>query len=340
MRTLRSLIAFCLVLAGLAPTAFGEGYHVTGKFKIGGEGGWDYLIADSEGRRLYVSHGGQVEVLDLDSGEVVGKVADTPGVHGIAVASDLGRGFVSCGRSSTVKIFDLKTLQPLGEAATGKNPDAIVYDPASKRVFAFNGGSSSATALDAASGKVDGTIDLGGRPEFAAPDGAGHVFVNLEDKSAVVRLDSKKLTAGSQWPLAPCEEPSGMAIDAKHHRLFIGCSNKMMGVMDSQNGHVVATVPAGDGVDANGFDPGTGLAFSSNGDGSLTVVHEDSPEKFTLVENAKTVRGARTMALDVKTHRVLLSCAEYGPTPAPTTERPRPRPPVLPGTFGILVLSQ
>jgi DNA-binding beta-propeller fold protein YncE len=340
MKHPRISIALCLVTAGIALTAAAGGYHVTGKFKVGGEGGWDYLTADSAARRLYVSHAAQVEVLDLDSGEVVGKIADTPGVHGIAIAPESGRGFVSCGRTANVKIFDLKTLKPVGEAATGKNPDAIIYDPVSRRVFAFNGGSASATAIDAADGKVAGTIELGGRPEFATADGAGHVFVNVEDKSEVVRVDSKNLTAGSHWPLAPCEEPSGMAIDARHHRLFIGCSNKMMAVMDSENGHVVTTLPIGDGVDANGFDPGTGLAFSSNGDGTLTVVHEDSPDKFSVLENAKTVRGARTMALDTKTHHVLLSTAEYGPAPAPTADRPRPRPPVLPGSFAILVMGQ
>jgi DNA-binding beta-propeller fold protein YncE len=329
-----------LTIAANVAGAPAGGYHVKTKYKIGGEGGWDYAIADSDARRLYVSHGTQVEVLDLDSGAVVGKVADTPGVHGIAIASDLGRGFVSDGRTNKVTIFDLKTLHTTGEAATGKNPDAIIYDPASKRVFTFNGGSANATAIDAAKGTVAGTIELGGRPEFATADGEGHVYVNLEDKSAVVAIDSRNLTAGEKWPLAPCEEPSGMALDAKHHRLFIGCSNKMMAVVNAENGKVLATPATGDGVDANGFDPGTGLAFSSNGEGTLTVVHEDSPDKFSVVENVKTVRGARTMALDLKTHNVLLPCAEYGPAPAPTADRPHPRPAVLPGTFAILVVGK
>jgi DNA-binding beta-propeller fold protein YncE len=337
---MRSSVVLLLMMAATLAGAPAGGYHVKTKFKIGGEGGWDYAIADSDARRLYVSHGTQVEVLDLDSGAVVGKIADTPGVHGIAIASDLGRGFVSDGRTNKVTIFDLKTLHTTGEAATGKNPDAIIYDPASKRVFTFNGGSANATAIDAAKGTVAGTIDLGGRPEFATADGEGHVYVNLEDKSAVVAIDSRNLTAGEKWPLAPCEEPSGMALDAKHHRLFIGCSNKMMAVVNAENGKVLATPATGDGVDANGFDPGTGLAFSSNGEGTLTVVHEDSPDKFSVVENVKTVRGARTMALDLKTHNVLLPCAEYGPAPAPTADRPRPRPAVLPGTFAILVVGK
>jgi DNA-binding beta-propeller fold protein YncE len=323
----------------LAAASVGS-YHVKTKFKIGGEGGWDYLIADSDARRLYVSHGSQVEVLDLDSGAVVGKIPDTPGVHGIALAPELNRGFVSDGRANKVTIFDLKTLKTTGEAATGKNPDAIIYDPASKRVFTFNGGSADATAIDAATGNVAGTIALGGRPEFATADGEGHVYANIEDKSTVVAIDSRQLTAGDPWPLAPCEEPSGMAIDQKNHRLFIGCHNKMMAVLDARNGKVVATPPIGDGVDANGFDPATGLAFSSQGDGTLTVVHEDSPDKFSVVQNVQTQRGARTMALDLKTHNVLLSIAEYGPAPAPTADRPRPRPSIVPGTFAILVVAQ
>jgi DNA-binding beta-propeller fold protein YncE len=332
MRWTALLLTTVVSVAAAAPAG---GYHVAKKLPIGGEGGWDYLIADSDARRLYVSHGTQVEVLDLDSGAVVGKVPDTPGVHGIALAPEINRGFVSAGRANKVKIFDLKTLAVLGEVETGQNPDCIIYDPASKRVFAFNGQSGDATAIDAAAGTVAGTIKLGGKPEFATADGQGNVFVNIEDKSTVVRIDSRKLAAGDPWPLAPCEEPSGMAIDRPHHRLFIGCGNKLMAVVNAENGKVITTLPIGDGVDANGFDPGTGLAFSSNGEGTLTVVHEDSPDRFSVVENAKTVRGARTMTLDLKTHNVLLSIAEYGPAEAGGR-----RPPIKPGTFGILVVSR
>jgi DNA-binding beta-propeller fold protein YncE len=316
------------------------GYHVITKYQIGGEGGWDYATADSEGRRLYVSHGMQVEVLDLDSGTVLNTIKDTPGVHGIAIAADLNRGFISAGRANKVKIFDLKTLKTTGEAATGRNPDAIIYDQASKRVFAFNGGTANATVIDGRTGNVDGTIALGGRPEFAAADGAGNVYVNLEDKSAVVKIDSQQMNAGEKWPLAPCEEPSGMAIDANKHRLFIGCSNKMMAVMNAENGKVITTLPIGQGVDANGFDPGTGLAFSSNGDGTLTVVKEDKPDKYKVVENIKTQRGARTMALDLKTHNVLLPVADFGPAPEPSADQPRPRPAIMAGSFAVLVVGQ
>ncbi len=308
-------------VASAAPTS--ASYHLIKKIALGGAG-WDYLTLDSAARRLYISRANRVIVLDVDTGVVVGEIPDTRGVHGIAIAPEVNRGFTSNGRSSTVTIFDLKTLRVLGQVKTGGNPDAIVYDPVSRRVFTFNGTSADATAIEAASGAVAGSIALGGRPEFAAADGSGRIYVNLEDKSAVVVLDSREVAVKSRWPLAPCEEPSGMAIDKEHRRLFIGCSNRMMAVMDAANGRVLATLPIGGGVDANAFDPGTGLAFSSNGEGTLTVVREDSPQKFTVLENVVTQRGARTMALDLKTHNVFLATAQFGPPPAPTPERPHP----------------
>jgi DNA-binding beta-propeller fold protein YncE len=355
MRTfcLRSLLVALITLAVTilvapgfwpAPVAAGEGpfggYHLLKKVVLGGEGFWDYLSIDSDGRRLYISRGTRVMVVDADSFEKVGEIPNTEGVHGIAIAPDVGRGFTSNGRAGTVTIFDLKTLKVLGEAKTGENPDAIIYDPASHRVFTFNGRSSDSTAIDAADGKVAGTISLGGRPEFAAADGNGQVYVNLEDKSMVAVLDSSGLSVKNKWPLAPCEEPSGMAIDRAHHRLFIGCHNQMMAVMDADNGRIVATPPIGRGVDANRFDSETGLAFSSNGDGTLTVVHEDSPEKFSVVENVQTQRGARTMEIDPKTHRVFLVTAEFGPPPPATAEQPRPRPTMVPGSFTLLVFER
>ena len=278
-------------------------------------------------------------VLDADTYAVLGDIPDTNGVHGIALAPEFGRGFTSNGRANTVTIFDLKTLKTLGMAKTGEGPDAIVYDPASHRVFTFNGHGGNSTAIDAETGKVAGTIDLGGRPEFAVADGAGHVYANLEDKSEVAAIDSQALSVKAHWPLAPCEEPSGLAIDREHRRLFSGCHNKMMAVIDAHSGKVLATPPIGEGVDANAFDPGTGLAFSSNGAGTLTVVHEDSPDKFTVVGNVETQRGARTMALDLKTHNVFLVTAEFGPPPPATAEHPRPRPTVKPGTFTLLVFG-
>ena len=318
-------------------TAGAPGYHVTKKIPIGGEGFWDYLTLDSEARRLYISHATHVVVLDVDTGKVVGDIPGTEGVHGIALASDLGRGFTSNGRAGTVTVFDLKTLQVLDTVkTTGMNPDAIVYDPVSHRVFTFNGRSSTSTAIDAATGKVAGTIDLGGRPEFAQADGKGLIYDNLEDKSQVIELDTAKLSVIGRWPLAPCESPSGMAMDREHGRLFIGCENKLMAVMDAGSGKIVATLPIDEGVDANGFDPGTGLAFSSNGAGTLTVVKEESPGKFSVVENIPTQRGARTMAVDLKSHNVYLATAEFGPRPAPTADNPRPRPSLVAGSFTIL----
>jgi YVTN family beta-propeller protein len=317
-----------------------SGYHVVNQYKLGGEGGWDYLSLDAKARRLYVSHATHVLVVDADTGAVVGDIPDTPGVHGIAVVEDAGKGYVSSGRSSTVTVFDLKTLKTLKQIPVGKNPDAIIYDDASRRVFTMNGGSNDATAIDVKTDAVAGTLALGGRPEFAVTDGRGNVFVNLEDKSAIVEFDSRRLAVEADWPIAPAEEPSGLAFDRRNRRLFSVGSNKLMAVVNANTGKVVTTVPIGSGVDAAAFDPETGLVFSSNGDGTLTVVHEDAPDKYTVVENVATRRGARTMALDPRTHRVYLVTAEFGPPPAPTPERPRPRPSIVPGSFTLLVVSR
>ena len=314
-------------------------YHLIKKAVLGGEGGWDYLICDSTARRVYISRGTHVVVVDADSYAVVGDIPATEGVHGIALAPELHRGFTSNGRSNTVTIFDLETLKTLSTAPVGNGPDAILYDPASKRVFTFNGHGDDATALDAKTGAMAGTLALGGKPEFAASDGQGHIYNNLEDKSEVVQIDSRQLTVTARWPLAPCEEPSGMAMDIAHARLFIGCHNHMMAVMDARTGKVVATPPIGAGVDANAFDPGTQLALSSNGEGTLTVVHEDSPENFTVAANVPTQRGARTMAIDLKKHNIFLVTAEFGPLPAPTPDHPHPRPTALPGSFTLLVFG-
>jgi YVTN family beta-propeller protein len=335
------LVALFLLLQGVVLSeAKAPGYHVTKKTVLGGDGGWDYLTVDSKARRVYISRSTHVMVVDADSGAVVGDIPNTNGVHGIAIASDLDKGFTSNGRDGTVTIFDLKTLKELGRVAVGKNPDAIIYDPASKRVFTFNGGSQDTTAVDAKTGTVAGTIALGGKPEFAASDEKGHVFVNIEDKSEIIKFDSNKLTVENHWPIAPGKEASGLAIDRKHRRLFAVCSNKLMVVMNADNGAVITTLPIGSGTDAAGFDPETGFAFSSNGEGTLTVVHEDSPDKFTVSENVPTQARARTMALDTKTHQVFLVTAEFGTAPAATAQQPRPRPPMLPGTFTLLMLSR
>lgn len=306
-------LATVLLLAVMAHPAFSsDDYHLVKKIAIPGTGSWDYLTVDEAARRLYVSHGTQVEVLDVDSGAIVGQISNTPGVHGIAVAPELGRGFVSDGQSSTVTIFDLKTLKRIGEVPTGKKPDAIIYDPATLRVFAFNGGSNSATAIDAPDGKVAGTIDLGGGPEFAVADGKGYVFDNLEDESLVLKIDARKLTVEQRWKTAPCESPSSLAMDRTNRRLFIGCRSRVMAVMNADSGQVITTLPIGDHVDATAFDPETGLIFNSNGEGIITVIHQDSPDKYSVVGNVKTLPRAKTMALDPKTHQLFLSTAESG----------------------------
>ncbi len=331
----------CFLAAAAALAADSPGYHVTRKLEIGGEGGWDYLTVDSAARRLYVSHATKVVVIDADSGAVVGEIPNTDGVHGIALAPELGRGFISNGRASTITIFDLKTAKRIEDVkSTGQNPDAILYDPASRRVFAFNGRSHDATVLDAASGKVAGTIALEGKPEFATSDGAGRVFVNIEDRSSLSVIDVRKLAVEKTWPLAPCEEPSGMAIDREHKRLVVGCSNKLMAFVDAVSGKVVGTVPIGAGVDANGYDPGTGLAFASCGEGTLTIASADGAAKYAVAQSVETQRGARTMALDEKTHSVFLATAKFGPPPSPTAENPRPRPSIVAGSFTILVVSK
>jgi DNA-binding beta-propeller fold protein YncE len=322
-----------------SPAPGPSGYHLIKTIKLGGEGFWDYLAFDSPTRRLFISRGTKVVVLNVDSEKVVGEIPNTTGVHGIALAP--GNGFTSNGQAGTVSVFDLKSLQVVGQAQAGTNPDAIVYDPASKRVFAMNGRSGDATAIDAVTGKVVGTIPIGGKLEFAVADGAGHVYVNVENKSEEVQIDSMNLVVTARWPLDPCKEPSGLAIDVKHRRLFAGCDNKMMAVIDADSGKVIATPPIGDGVDADQFDPATGFAFASNGQsGTLTVVHEDSPDKFSVVEDVPTQRGARTMTLDPKTHEVYLVTAQFGPPPAPTAANPRPFPTLVPDSFVVLVFGR
>jgi len=330
---------FAALLSTFAMAA-DSGYHLINTYKLGGEGGWDYLTIDSSARRLYISRATHVMVIDVDTGKSVGDIPDTPGVHGIALAPELGRGFVSNGREGTVTIFDIQSLKLITKIKAGENPDAILYDPASKRVFAFNGRSHDATAIDAASGNVLGTIKLEGKPEFAASDAKGEIFVNIEDKSQIDAIDPNKLEVKANWPLAPCQEPSGLAIDRKTRRLFAGCDNKMMAVVDADTGKVIATPAIGEGVDANRFDPGTGLAFASCGEGVLTVVKEESPTKFTVLENVPTQQGARTMALDEKTHNVVVVTAKFGPPPAPTADNPHPRRTILPDSFVVLVYAQ
>ncbi len=328
-------VFLCTALA-LFPSgaAAQSGYRVVKTLPVGGDEGWDYVTVDASARRVYISHGSHVVVLDADSGAAVGDIPNTPGVHGIAIAPGVGRGFVSSGRANSVTIFDLKTLKTLGTVKTGTNPDAIIYDDGSKRVFAMNGRSQDTTAINAADGTVAGTLALGGKPEFAVADGKS-IFVNIEDKSEIVQFDPQKLTITNRWPLAGCEQPSGLAMDLKTRRLFAGCGNKVMVVVDADSGKLVAKVPIGDGVDANAFDAETNFAFASNGDGTLTVVHEDSPDKYTVVENVATKRSARTMGLDLKTHSIFLPAADFDP-PAPGERRGK----IKAGSFVVLVATK
>ena len=334
------LVSLVLLAAAAALAAGGPGYKLVSTYKIGGDGGWDYLTVDASARRLYISRATHVIVFDLDSGKTVGDIADTPGVHGIALAPELGRGFVSNGREGTVSIFDLKTLATSSKVKVGENPDAILYDPATRRVFTFNGKSQDSTVIDAAKGTVLGTIKLDGKPEFAASDGKGEIFVNIEDKGELTAIDPSKLEVKATWPLAPCESPSGLSMDRKNRRLFVGCENKMMAVVNADTGKVLAIPPIGDGVDATAFDDETGLAFASCGEGVLTVVREESPDKFRMAETVPTQAGARTLALDSKTHNVFVVTAKFGPPPAATADNPHPRRSVLPDSFVVLVVGK
>jgi len=343
--TLRHHAVLGLVLCAAAAVATAQqppgGYHLVRTISLGGEGGWDYLTADAAGHRLYVSHATRVQVVDTEKNAVIGEIPDTEGVHGIALAPEVGRGFTSNGRAGTVTVFDLKSLAVITTVkVTGENPDAITFEPVSRRVFTFNGRSADATAIEAGSGQVVGTLPLRGKPEFAVADGRGRIFVNIEDTSELVSFDARTLKVEGRWKLSPCEEPSGLAIDREHRRLFSVCGNKLMAVVDGDTGKLIATLPIGSGVDGVAFDPVTGFAFSSNGEGTVTVVHEDSPEKFTVVGNVQTKRGARTISLDSATHRLYLPTAQFGPPPSPTPDRPRPRPSILPGTFEVLVLER
>jgi DNA-binding beta-propeller fold protein YncE len=335
-----TLIVLACLCAGSMKAFAPTQYQVKQKYVLGGEGGWDYLTFDAAGKRLFISRGTHVMVVDPYKGSVVGDIPNTPGVHGIALAQDLGKGFTSNGRENTVTVFDLKTLKETARIKLeAENPDAILYDPSSKRVFTFNGRSKNATVIDAVKDTVISNIPLNGKPEFGVADGKGMVFVNIEDTSELTSIDASNAKVAKTWKLTGCEEPSGLAMDQKHHRLFAGCHNKVMAVVNAEDGKVVNTPAIGEGVDANAFDPGTDLAFSSNGDGTLTVVHEDSADKYTVAQNVATQRGARTMALDTNNHDVYLVTAEIEEAP-PAKEGERPRRSMKPGTFTLLVVGK
>lgn len=342
MKLAVSLLA-CVVLA--APAAAAEppaaGHRVVTAFPVGGDGGWDYLVVDAASRRVFVSRGTHVAVVDADSGKVVGDIPGTEGVHGIALAPELKKGFTSNGRAGTVTVFDLGSLAVTATIkVTGENPDAILYEPVSKRVFTFNGRGKNVTAIDAASGAIAGTLAVGGKPEFAVSDGSGVVYVNIEDTAEVVAFDAKSLAVKGRWPLAPCQDPTGLSIDPKSNRLFAGCGNRLLAVLSAKDGKLLGTAPIGDGCDGTAFDPATGFVYAANGEGTVTVLRETSPGTYAVVETVPTRKSARTLALDPKTHRVLLPAARFDPPPPPTAKNPRPRPVAVAGSFEILVVGR
>ena len=319
----------------------GSGYHLVKKVVLGGEGGWDYVNANPDTHRVYISRGTHIMVVDPD-GKVVGDIPNLKGTHGAALVPELNRGYSSNGQSNSVTIFDLKTLQVIKEVPLpmAQGPDGYLYDPTSKRVFVFNARSQDATGIDAETGEVAGTVPLGGKPEAAVADGQGHIFVNNEDKTLLVEFDSKTLKVLNNRPIEGCESPSGLAIDTAHKRVFVGCHNQQMVVVDYTTGKSIAKIPIGTGIDATWFDPGTQMAFSSCGEGTITAAHEDSPDKYTVVDTIKTQTGARTMALDTGNHMIYTVTAEFGATPAASPENPRPRPAIIPNTFTLLIFAK
>lgn len=339
-RSALAVFAMLVPVCALA-AAGGGGWKVEQRYPLGGAGGWDYLALDQSAQHLYVSRSDRVIVLDTQDGKQVGVIDGLSGVHGIALADDLHKGFISNGHSDTVTIFDPATLKVEQTTEVGaKDPDGIVYDPYSHRVFTFNGDSNDASVIDAKSGKLLGHVALPGRPEFPVSDGHGHVFDNIESKNALVEIDPVAMKVTATWPLKDCDSPSGLAIDVAHHRLFSVCQNKVMAVTDSTNGKAIASVPIGEGPDAARFDPQRQLVFSSNGrSGTLTMAREETPDRYRVLANVSTQKSARTMALDESSGRVYLSAAEFGPRPAPTKTDPRPRPTVKPGSFTILVVG-
>jgi len=337
-----------LILLGTLPVLMAEtsGYHLLKKYPFGAAAGstreyFDYITVDSAARRVYLSHGTEIKVIDADSGALIANITGLKQDHGVALASEFGRGFISDGAQGKVIIFDLQTFKVTGEATADKDADCVLYDPFSKRVFAMNGDPHSSTVVDARSGSVVGTIDLGGGPEFAVADGNGTVYVNLEDKSELVAIDSRSLKIKSRWPLAPAGAPTALAMDVQHHRLFsAGRDPQMLVVLDSGTGRVLQSFPISAGVDAAAYEPETGLLFVSTREGMVHVFHEDSPDKLSEVETIKTEFGAKTMGLDTKTHNLFLDTADFAPAPAPTADRPHPQRPAIQGTFHVLVYGR
>jgi YVTN family beta-propeller protein len=329
----------CMQVSHAAPALI-ESYEVVAKYPVGGTGGWDFLSVDEKRHRLYVSRGDHVQILDTASGKVVGDLPGTAGVHGIAIADDLGLGFTSNGRSDSVTVFDLNTFAVVDTVkVSGSNPDAILYEPYSRRIFTFNGRSANVTAIDATTRRVIGSVAVSGKPEVAVADGRGRVFVNIEDKNSISVIDATALTVSKYWSLGSCDGPTGLAIDRKRGRLFSVCHNRKMIVVDGSSGNVIKELPIGAEVDGAEFDAELNLAFSSNGDGTLTVVKSGESGQVAVIDTVSTQKSARTIALDSTTHRLYLAAASFAPPPSPTPEQPKPRPVMVPDSFVILVLA-
>jgi YVTN family beta-propeller protein len=340
--SLLSAVILCSTLAIASPPD--SGYHLIKKYDLGAAPGgkeyWDYITFDPATRRLYISHNTEVKIVDADSGAVTGSIPDLKRVHGIAIVSDLGRGFISDGGADEVVVFDPKTLKVTGHIKTGGNPDCIIYDPASKHIFAMNGKTNDASVIDPATAAVVATIPMDGRPEYAVADGHGLIYDNIEDKNEVVAIDSLTNTVKSRWPIAPAEEATALDLDVEHHRLFIGGRNKLLAIMDTASGKVIQTLPIGAGVDTSLYEPESGLLFVAAREGLLHIFHEDTPDHFSVVETVKTEFGARNMALDPKTHRLFIDTSDFGAAPQPTAEQPHPQPVPVSGTFRLLVYGR
>lgn len=335
----RALRLLSLLSLLLAPAAQAQGYHLTQTYTLGGDGGWDYLALDTLGHRLFIARSDRIMVVDQEKGTLLAEIPGMQRAHGVAFAYDAGHGFATSGGDGMAVMFDLKTLQVLHRGTAADDADAILYEPVTKRIFTFNGDAHSSTAIDPVTGDPLGSVALGGQPEFGVAAGDGTVYVNIEDNAEIVQFDAAKLTVLRRWSIAPCQAPTGLALDRAHHRLFSVCRNQVMTVSDAVAGKVVTTAPIGQGVDAARFDPATQMAFASNGEGSITVVHEVTPDSVAIVATVATKRGARTMELDLRTHRLYTATGDFGPAPTATPAQPRSRPPLLPGTFGVLVLE-
>ncbi len=340
MRRLMLLASLCLGPASLPAQSPAPSYEITHTYNVGGEGSWDYVIPDAPTHRLFIGRQNRVMVVDMNDGHLIGEVTGIKGAHGVAVAPGTGHGFATSGNDSSVVMFDLKTYETLARIPAAEDADAIIYDPASKRIFTFNGNANSSTVIDPRKGTLIANIPLGGKPEYGQSARNGKIYANLTDSSQVVEIDAKKLTVTRRWSTAPCKNPVSMAIDTRHQRLFSGCRSGVMAVSDYRTGRVVATVPIGRGVDGAGYDPAKRHVYASNLDGTLTVIHQDTPNKYHVVENLETAQGSRNMGLDPASHRIYVVAARFGPVPdSATAANPRRRPPLIPGTFSVLVVE-